>query len=170
LEDSPEERHSVDKTRRGIEIPEEVAAAVSLPDDLNADALGPYTVPSLTRRRQAGIYYVVGAAITAIVAATSLPNGLFVAAAGMLLIGLYHFASAWDIEVTDADALDRANREIGFSVGHASAAVSFEGWRAKPTWNVLVFSSDEPPSERGLVRIDALTGEVTEMLRERNAD
>lgn len=165
--DRPEDRR-VD--RRGIEIPEEVADAVALPDDLNADVLGPYTVPSLTRRRQAGMYYLAGALVTAVAAATSLPDGLYVFAALMALIGAYHFASAWDIEVSDADALDRANQEIGFPVGHASAAVSFDGWRAKPVWNVLVFSADDPPSERGLVRIDALDGTVKETLREANTD
>jgi hypothetical protein len=29
-------------------------------------------------------------------------------------------------------------------------------------WNVLVFSADEPPSRRGLVRIDAVDGHVVE--------
>ncbi len=156
--------------RPGIEIPEELAESVRLPEDLNADALGPYTVPSLRRRRKAGMYYFGGAILTAWAASTSLPNGLFAAAFGMLVIGLYHFFTAWDIEVSDADALTRANAEIGFPVGHASAAMSFEGWRARPMWNVLVFSSDDPPSERGLVRIDAMDGTIHETLREANID
>lgn len=163
------ERQGQDDRRRGIEIPEEVAAAAAVPEDLNADALGPYTVPSLRRRRQAGWYYVGGAALTVALAATTLPDQLLVTAGLMLAIGAYHMMSAWEIRVSDAEALDRANHEIGFSVGHASAAMSFEGWRARPMWNVLVFSSDDPPSERGLVRIDALDGAVREMIREANA-
>jgi hypothetical protein len=27
-------------------------------------------------------------------------------------------------------------------------------------WNVLVFSADDPPTERGLVRVDAVNGKV----------
>jgi hypothetical protein len=33
-------------------------------------------------------------------------------------------------------------------------------------WNVLVFSADDPPSQRGLVRVDARTGEVIETYTE----
>ncbi len=158
------------RKRPGIEIPDDLARTVGVPGDLDADVLGPYTVPSLTRRRRAGLYYFGGAVLTAWAASTSLPNGLFAAAGGMLAIGLYHFFTAWDIEVSDADALTTANVEIGFPVGHASAAMSFEGWRAKPMWNVLVFSSDDPPSERGLVRIDAMDGTIHETLREPNSE
>jgi hypothetical protein len=48
------------------------------------------------------------------------------------------------------------------AVGHASAAVGFDGWRARPIWNVLVFSADDPPTERGLIRVDAVDGTVVE--------
>jgi hypothetical protein len=33
-------------------------------------------------------------------------------------------------------------------------------------WNVLVFSADDPPTKRGLVRVDALSGEVVETYTE----
>ena len=79
----------------------------------------------------------------------------------------WHLASAWEIEVLDPAALDKANRATDFSVGHASAAVGFDTWRARPIWNVLVFSSDDPPSQRGLVRVDAVDGHVVEMYAEK---
>jgi hypothetical protein len=68
--------------------------------------------------------------------------------------------SAWRIAVLDPEALEIANREVPMAVGHASAAVGFDGWRARPIWNVLVFSADEPPSQRGLIRVDAVDGKV----------
>jgi hypothetical protein len=40
--------------------------------------------------------------------------------------------------------------------------LGFEGILARPVWNVLVFSADDPPSRRGLVRIDGRSGEVVE--------
>jgi hypothetical protein len=58
--------------------------------------------------------------------------------------------------------LEVANRAVAFPVGHASASLGFTGWRARPVWNVLVFSADEPPSERGLVRIDGIDGHVVD--------
>ena len=44
------------------------------------------------------------------------------------------------------------------------------GWRSRPVWNVLVFSADEPPTERGLVRINAVNGEVEDVYVEGNPD
>jgi hypothetical protein len=85
-------------------------------------------------------------------------------------IGLYHFVAAFDLTVTDTDALSIANQQTDFPVGHASAAVGFEGWRARPIWNVLVFSADDPPSKRGLVRIDAVSGDVKDVLVEDNPE
>ena len=81
--------------------------------------------------------------------------------AGVLAaLGAWHLASAWRIGVLDPEALAIANRETDFAVGHASAAVGFDGWRARPVWNVLEFGADDPPSRRGLVRVDAVDGSV----------
>lgn len=143
-----------------IEVPAEVAEAAQMPEDLDANVFGPYAVPDTVRRRRAGMVYVIGAAITAAGIALGLPTGMWAMALGLLAIAGYHLAAAWHLEVREGAALETANRETSFPVGHASAAVGFVGWRAKPVWNVLVFSADEPPSERGLVRIDGVDGTV----------
>lgn len=88
------------------------------------------------------------------------PTGLLVVAGLLAVLALWSFAGAWRIGVLDPQALETAGREVGFPVGHASAAVSFDGLRARPVWNVLVFSADEPPTRRGLVRVDAVDGHV----------
>lgn len=155
---------------KGIEVPGEVAEAEGLPDDLDASQLGPYTVPSLTRRRRAGMYYVGGALLLAVGIAAGLPVGVWVMVGVLTAIGVYHFAAAWDLAVSDTDALAIANRETEFPVGHASASVGFEGWRARPVWNVLVFSAEEPPATRGLVRVDGVSGEVRDVLVEENPE
>ncbi len=155
---------------QGIEVPDEVAAAEGLPDDLDASILGPYTVPNLTRRRRAGAYYLGGAVLVGLAIAAGLPSGMWLIAGVLAAIGLYHFLAAFDLKVADTDALAIANQQAEFPVGHASAAVGFEGWRARPVWNVLVFSADEPPSKRGLVRVDAVTGTVKDVLVEENPE
>ncbi|MGI9610305.1 MAG: hypothetical protein ACR2NL_08410 [Acidimicrobiia bacterium] len=155
---------------QGIEVPEEVAAAQGLPEDLDASILGPYTVPNLTRRRRAGVYYLGGAVLVALLIAAGLPGGMWFVAAVLAGIGLYHFAAAFDLKVADTEALSIANQQSEFPVGHASAAIGFEGWRARPIWNILVFSADDPPSQRGLVRIDAVSGEVKDVLVEENPE
>jgi len=146
--------------RQGIGIGEEVARAAGFPDDLDASAAGPYTIPSTRRRRSAaGIMLAASASIVGGVIA-GLPGAMLVGA-GLLAAGaLWAWAAAWPLRLTVEEALAAANRAAEFPIGHASAAVGFDGWRAKPVWNVLVFSADDPPSRRGLVRVDAVTGEV----------
>ena len=98
--------------------------------------------------------------------ASGLPSGLLVVAGFLAAAAVWHLVAAWRIEVLDPQALEAANRATDFAVGHASAVVGFDGWRAVPIWNVLVFSADDPPSQRGLVRVDARTGEVIETYTE----
>lgn len=155
---------------KGIEVPEEVAEAEGLPDDLDASLLGPYTVPSLTRRRRAGVYYLGGAVLVALTIAGGLPAGLWIMVAVLAAIGMYHFLAAFDLAVADTEALRIANQATEFPVGHASASVGFEGWRARPVWNILVFSADDPPTRRGLVRIDGVSGDIRDVLVEENPE
>jgi hypothetical protein len=160
---SDEER----RDRRAIEIPEDVAAAVSLPEDLDSSVVGPYSVPDTARRRRAGTVYLVGALGVALLIAGGLPVGMWATAVvPLVLIGVYHFFAGWRLRVREGRALEAANREVQFPVGHASAALGFTGWRSRPVWNVLVFSADEPPSQRALVRIDGIDAHVIESYAE----
>ncbi|MBU1865839.1 MAG: PepSY domain-containing protein [Actinobacteria bacterium] len=146
--------------RQGIGIGEEVARAAGVPEDLDASAAGPYTIPSTRRRRSAAAIMGGIAGLMVAGVAGGLPSGMLVGA-GLLAAGaIWAWAAAWPLRLSVEEALAAANREAEFAVGHASAAVGFDGWRAKPVWNVLVFSADDPPSQRGLVRVDAVTGEV----------
>ena len=152
--------------RGPLEISEEVARAQGVPDDLDATQRQPYTIPSTRRRRTAAFVYLVGAALGAGSVAAGLPARMFVVVGAMVAVAIWHLASAWRIEILDPEALETANRAAEFAVGHASAAVGFDGWRARPIWNVLVFNADDPPSQRGLVRVDAVDGHVVEMYSE----
>lgn len=146
---------------RRIEIPREVADAADMPDDLQSIVLEPYAVPNTNRRRRAGLIYIGAAAVTVVGMLLGLPEGMALMAVGFVVIAAYHWLGGWNLQIMDGEALEIANREADFPAGHASAALNFEGWRARPIWNVLMFSADDPPSERGLVRVDGLTGEVT---------
>ncbi len=153
-----------------MEIPRSIAESEGVPEDLDSAAVGPYAVPSPRRRRLAGRVYLVGALLCGAAAIAGLPVGLWGMATALAVIGLYHVTSAWDLKVRESAALEIANRAVPFAVGHASAQVSFQGWRARPVWNVLVFSADEPPAERALVRVDALSGGVVDSYSEPIAD
>jgi hypothetical protein len=149
-----------DRERFRIEIPADVAESADVPDDLQSLILDPYAVPEPSRRARAGHVYVAAAALVAVTVVAGLPQGMWFLVGALAAISGYHYLTAWPLTVREGQALEIANRTTAFPVGHASAAMNFEGWRAKPVWNVLVFSADDPPTERGLVRVDALTGDV----------
>ena len=138
-----------------------------LPADLDVTGLtGPYTFPDNGRRRIQGLLYLAGAAVlVALWAAFGdggvLVNDGYLVVAGILLAAAaYSFLAARRLQVRELDALAAAAREVGFPVGHASAQMAWRGLASIPTWRVLVFSADEPPTKRGLVVVDGISGEI----------
>ena len=151
------------RDRRSIRIPDEVASAAAVPEDLDSAVVGPYSIPDTGRRRRAGVVYFIGAGIAAALVVAGLPALMWATAVGALVvIGGYHLLAGWRLRVREGAALEVANREVEFPVGHASAALGFTGWRARPLWNVLVFSADDPPTKRGLVRVNATDGHAVD--------
>ena len=150
--------------RRSIEIPAEVAEAAAIPEDLDSNVVGEYHVPDTNRRRRVGVVYYVGAAAVAVlIASGALVSAMWWTAVAVLIaVGAYHLIASWDLRVREGEALEVANRTVEFAVGHASASLGFTGWRARPVWNVLVFSADEPPSQRALVMVDGISGDVAD--------
>ena len=144
----------------GIEIPREVAEAEGVPEDLDANVAGPYEFPSPTRRRMSGGVFLAGGALAVVGALLGLPSGIYVLAGALAIIGVYHFLTSWKLGTSAEEALAASGREVSFPVGHASAAVTFEGWRSRPVWHVLLYSADDPPTTRGLVRVDAVDGSI----------
>ncbi|MFO7589536.1 MAG: hypothetical protein R6X23_01390 [Acidimicrobiia bacterium] len=142
-----------------------------LPADLDVTALvGPYLFPDIRRRRIAG-------AILVIVGGGALAGGLLsgntalvVTGVALLAVAGYHFLAAWPLAVDQTEALAVASRTAGFPVGHASAQLGWRGLRSRPSWRVLLYSADDPPSERGLVELDAVDGAVLGSYTEPNPE
>jgi len=86
--------------------------------------------------------------------------GLIGAGVFLLLVAGYHFLAAWPLRIDQTEALAVASRTVGFPVGHASAQLGWRGLRSRPSWRVLVYSADAPPSMRGLVELDAVDADV----------
>ena len=145
---------------RRIEIPDEVVRAEGVPEDLQSEIFHTYSIPNVLRRRRSSVVCVIVATITALGISRGLPKGMWLFVGLLVILGVYHWIAAWDLHVREGLALEVANRATDFPVGHASAVVSFIGWRARPVWNVLLFSSEDPPTRRGLVRVDGLSAEV----------
>ncbi len=142
----------------GIEIPKDVADEAGVPDDLDAGPGGTYEFPSPRRRRVAGAVYLAAASACFGGAAVGLAGGLWAAGALFVVLAAYHMSTAWKVVCDEREALVISGRSVGFPVGHASAALGFEGWLSKPVWSVLMYSADDPPSRRALARVDGRTG------------
>ena len=147
-----------------------------LPDDLDASGfVGAYLFPDNSRRRWPGAIYLVLAAacvlVRALFADAAIVNdGWLVGAALLAVAGVVSLTSGWRMHVDEKDALVKAQQAVGFPVGHASAQQVWRGLRSRPTWRVLCYSAEEPPSQRGLVLVDALDGRVLEHLVESDPD
>jgi hypothetical protein len=132
-----------------------------LPEDLDATAyVGPYVFPNITRRRIPGTMYAALAVLCLGGWVVSTNVGLLVAAVLLAAIAAYHFATAWNLEFDQTQALVVATRTVGFPVGHSSAQLAWRGLRSRPVWRILLYSADDPPTMRGLVELDAVDGHV----------
>ena len=87
-------------------------------------------------------------------------KGLVGFGVGCALIGAYHVISGTSLKIRETDALVIASKEVGFPIGHASAQLGFQGLLARPTWRILVYSADNPPTTRGMVLINGRSGAV----------
>ena len=169
--------------RRFLQMPDDSPAPAEadfhdeLPADLDVTGLvGPYLFPDNARRRTQGLIHLFVAILLAALWAGFADGGVLVndgylVVAGILAVAAaYSFATARRLQVRELDALAAAAREVGFPVGHASAQMAWRGFLSVPTWRVLVFSADEPPTKRGLVVVDGVTGQVLGSAVEDNPD
>jgi len=148
----------------------------TLPEYLDRGFVGSYTFPDNNRRRITGSLYVVaGSIILAVSLAVGddavLSNaGLSLGAGGLVAFGLYSLVAGYPTRVDENEALVAASRDLGFAVGHASAQLGWRGLTSRPTWRMLVYSSEDPPAKRGMVLVDAVHGGVIEHYVEDNPE
>ncbi|QXC61822.1 hypothetical protein KSP35_03015 [Aquihabitans sp. G128] len=151
----------------------------ALPDDLDiSEFVGPYVFPNNNRRRVPGyLYLFIGVACLLAWVLLGrdgdavLVNGGFLAAGiGLVLIGGFHLVAGWNLDVDERDALVAATERVGFPVGHASAQLGWRGLRSRPTWRILLYSAENPPTRRGLVLVDGVDGEIVSWFTEDNPE
>jgi hypothetical protein len=149
-----------------------------LPDDLDAsNYVGPYMFPNNNRRRiPAVLYGLMGLGAILLWALTRNNNPVLVNAGflwggiGLVLFGIYSYQAGFDLDFDERDALAAAGRTVGFPVGHASAQLGWRGLRSRPTWRILLYSSEEPPAKRGIVLVDGVKGDVLQHFVEDNPE
>jgi hypothetical protein len=148
----PDPRSDVDAGGEPVDV---------LPADLDVTAyVGPHLFPDIRRRRLAGAILATLGACSLVGAGVSGDRGLLFAGVLLVAIAAYHVAASWPMRIDQIEALAAASRAVGFPVGHASAQLAWRGLRSRPSWRILLYSADAPPSLRGLVELDAVDAEV----------
>ena len=148
-----------------------------LPEDLQPHLVDreDYVFPNNNRRRVPGyLYLVIAIALTVLVLVrdeSAFVNGGFLGAAVILgVVGIYSIISGWNLAVDEREALVAAIAEVGFPVGHASAQMGWRGLLSRPTWRLLLYSADEPPSRRGFVLVDGVDASIVGSFVEDNPE
>jgi hypothetical protein len=148
-----------------------------LPDDLDPRlaAAEDYVFPDNNRRRIPGVLYLliaVGLVAVYVVRGDGVlvNQGLLGAALVLSVVGVYSLVAGWSLDVDERDALVAAVRQVGFPVGHASAQMGWRGLLSRPTWRILLYSAEDPPTKRGLVMVDGVDGRVVEHFVEDNPE
>ena len=136
---------------------------------------GVYEFPDNSRRRIPGAIYLavaVGCLIAWLLADSNpiVNDGLAWAALSLGVVAALCFTSGWRMHVDEKEALVTAQQAIGFPVGHAGAQQVWHGLRSRPTWRVLCYSAEDPPTRRGLVLVDAVDGHVVEFMVQDNPE
>jgi hypothetical protein len=151
--------------------------ADELPADLDVTGfVGPYLFPDVARRRIQGlIYLAVAVALLALWGTRHdggvlVDNGFLWLGIALLGLGAYHLVAGFPLKVRETDALVSASAKVGFPVGHASAQLGFRGLLSRPTWRILLYSTEDPPAQRGLVLVDGVDASVVAHFVEANPE
>jgi hypothetical protein len=150
-----DEERGVD--REGIHIERDLADEIAIEDELDANIGGEFRFPAPSRRRIAGWVYLV----SGVVAAFTIDGG-WIVGLGFASLAAWQFSSSWPLVVDEHQAMTTAAPAVNFPIGHSSASIRFHGWRSRPRWSVMLYSATEPPDQRALVVVDAVTGEIVE--------
>lgn len=147
-----------------------------LPEDLDLRFVGPHTFPNNDRRRIPAVLYLLfgaGAVALWVLRGDESPlvnAGTLWAGIGLVAFALYGMVAGRTLRVEESDALVTASVQVGFPVGHAAAQMVWRGWLSRPTWRILLYSDEDPPSQRGIVLVDGIDGHVVEWFAEENPE
>jgi len=168
---------TVDLVATSDDLTNDAEVRDELPTDLNvSEFVGPYVFPNNNRRRVPGYLYVligvacVGLGVFADADAVLVNEGILIAGLVLVAIGAYHLLAGWNLDVDERDALVAATERVAFPVGHASAQLGWRGLASRPTWRILLYSAENPPTRRGLVLVDGVDAEIIASFTEDNPE
>jgi len=148
----------------------------SLPEDLeHSYGSDEYQIPNTEKRKLAGYLYVTTGLVFALLGlmfndSPLVNKGFLISGIFIVLFGLYNFYASIRCTIDEREALGIASGSVGFQIGPASAQLMWRGFRSRPVWRLLTYSSEEIPLTRSVILIDASTGKVLEQIVEDNPE
>jgi hypothetical protein len=147
----------------GIEIDKDVAKETLLPDDLNSLAVGSYVVPDPSKRKQYP-YVVLGVVLLIYITSLIIDFVSFVPVIIILsIVSLLLFVVNNKYKIRQQEVIEKISNSIDHSIGYYSIALTFQFTFKQiltPVWTVIVYSHENPPSNKTIIEISAYSGRV----------
>ena len=147
----------------GIEIDKDVAKETLLPDDLNSLAVGSYVVPDPSKRKQYP-YVVLGVVLLIYITSLMIDFVSFVPVIIILsIVSLLLFVVNNKFKIRQQEVIEMISNNIDHSIGYYSIALTFQFTLKQiltPVWTVIVYSHENPPSNKTIIEISAFSGRV----------
>jgi len=147
----------------GIEIDKDVAKESLLPDDLNSLAVGSYVVPDPSKRKQYP-YVVLGVVLLIYITSLMIDFVSFVPVIIILsIVSLLLFVVNNKFKIRQQEVIEKISNNIDHSIGYYSIALTFQFTLKQiltPVWTVIVYSHENPPSNKTIIEISAFSGRV----------
>jgi len=147
----------------GIEIDNDVAEETLLPDDLNSLAVGSYVVPDPSKRKQYP-YVVLGVVLLIYITSLMIDFVSFVPVIIILsIVSLLLFVVNNKFKIRQQEVIEKISNNIDHSIGYYSIALTFQFTLKQiltPVWTVIVYSHENPPSNKTIIEISAFSGRV----------
>ena len=147
----------------GIEIDKDVAKETLLPDDLNSLAVGSYVVPDPSKRKQYP-YVVLGVVLLIYITSLMIDFVSFVPVIIILsIVSLLLFVVNNKFKIQQQEVIEKISNNIDHSIGYYSIALTFQFTLKQiltPVWTVIVYSHENPPSNKTIIEISAFSGRV----------
>ena len=147
----------------GIEIDKDVAKETLLPDDLNSLAVGSYVVPDPSKRKQYP-YVVLGVVLLIYITSLMIDFVSFVPVIIILsIVSLLLFVVNNEFKIRQQEVIEKISNNIDHSIGYYSIALTFQFTLKQiltPVWTVIVYSHENPPSNKTIIEISAFSGRV----------
>ncbi|MBL6628693.1 MAG: hypothetical protein ISQ16_02730 [Candidatus Actinomarina sp.] len=147
----------------GIEIDKDVAKETLLPDDLNSLAVGSYVVPDPSKRKQYP-YVVLGVVLLIYITSLMIDFVSFVPVIIILsIVSLLLFVVNNKFKIRQQEVIEKISNNIDHSIGYYSIALTFQFTLKQiltPVWTVIVYSHENPPSNKTIIEISAFSGRV----------